>query len=113
MSKRKEKIKLGKIYRIEDGSGYAHPGKTYKAYRKKQKYDVVKFTTSKKKAYPLNKNINPNSNEPCFVRKRPERVKAFYPEKKISVDSSCCAGVTPISHIEALHTMKMCHIEVK
>ena len=54
MSKRKEKIKLGKIYRIEDGSGYAHPGKAYKAYRKKQKYDVVKFTTSKKKAYPLN-----------------------------------------------------------
>ena len=35
----KEKIKLGKIYRIEDGSGYAHPGKAYKAYRKKQKYD--------------------------------------------------------------------------
>ena len=40
-------------------------------------------------------------------------VKAFYPEKKIRVDSSCCAGVTPTSHIEALHTMKMCHIEVK
>lgn len=78
MSKRKEKIKLGKIYRIEDGSGYAHPGKEYKAYRKKQKYDVVKFTTSKKKAYQLNKNINPNSNEPCFVRKRPERVGEEY-----------------------------------
>ena len=37
MSKRKEKIKLGKIYRIEDGTGYAHPGKAYKAYRKKTK----------------------------------------------------------------------------
>ena len=47
MSKRKEKIKLGKIYRIEDGSGYAHPGKTYKAYRKKQKFYNQKHTATK------------------------------------------------------------------
>ena len=40
-------------------------------------------------------------------------IKTFFPEIKISVDSSCCAGVTPISHNEALNTMKMCHIEVK
>ena len=38
--------------------------------------------------------------------------KAFLPEKKISVDSSCCAGVTPKSHQEALNTMKMCQIEI-
>ena len=40
-------------------------------------------------------------------------IKTFFPEIKISVDSSCCAGVTPISHNEALNTMKKCHIEVK
>ena len=39
-------------------------------------------------------------------------LKAFLPEKKICVDSSCCAGVTPESHVRALEAMKMCHIEV-
>lgn len=32
---------------------------------------------------------------------------------EISVDSSCCAGVTPQSHTRALEAMKMCQIEVK
>lgn len=40
-------------------------------------------------------------------------LKAFYPEKKISVDVSCCAGVTPESHAEALRAMKMCQVDVK
>ena len=40
-------------------------------------------------------------------------VKAYFHEKKVSVDSSCCAGVTPTSHNEALNTMRMCQIEVK
>lgn len=39
-------------------------------------------------------------------------LKAFYPEKKISVDASCCAGVTPESHKNALNAMKMCQIEI-
>ena len=40
-------------------------------------------------------------------------LKAFYPEKKISVDASCCAGVTPASYAEALRAMKMCQVDVK
>ena len=40
-------------------------------------------------------------------------LKAKLPEVKISVDSSCCAGVTPESHEAALTTMRMCQIEVK
>lgn len=40
-------------------------------------------------------------------------LKAQFPEAVISVDSSCCAGVTPESHEAALLTMKMCQIEVK
>ena len=40
-------------------------------------------------------------------------LKAFYTEKKISVDASCCAGVTPESHAEALRAMKMCQVDVK
>lgn len=39
-------------------------------------------------------------------------LKAMYPEAKITVDASCCAGVTPESHKAALATMKMCQIEV-
>ncbi|MBQ8504494.1 MAG: cysteine hydrolase [Clostridia bacterium] len=40
-------------------------------------------------------------------------IKAAMPETKICVDSSCCAGVTPESHENALNAMKMCHIEIK
>lgn len=39
-------------------------------------------------------------------------VKAFLPETPILVDSSCCAGVTPESHGNALNAMKMCQIKV-
>ena len=40
-------------------------------------------------------------------------LKAKMPEVKISVDSSCCAGVTPETHKAALDTMKMCQIVIK
>ena len=40
-------------------------------------------------------------------------IKAFCPEIEISVDASCCAGVTPESHKNALAAMKMCQIEIK
>lgn len=39
-------------------------------------------------------------------------LKAYFPEAKISVDASCCAGVTPRSHANALEAMKMCHIKI-
>ena len=38
--------------------------------------------------------------------------KAAMPEAPITVDASCCAGVTPESHRHALETMKMCQIKV-
>ncbi len=40
-------------------------------------------------------------------------LKAVMPEIEIEVDSSCCAGVTPESHNNALGAMKMCQIGVK
>ena len=40
-------------------------------------------------------------------------IKANLPEVKISVVESCCAGVTPESHANALGAMKMCQIEIK
>lgn len=39
-------------------------------------------------------------------------IKALYPELKVTLDSSCCAGVTPASHDAALLAMKMCQVEV-
>ncbi|MDO4960702.1 MAG: isochorismatase family cysteine hydrolase [Eubacteriales bacterium] len=39
-------------------------------------------------------------------------IKAFLPEVPIKVDASCCAGVTPESHENALNAMKMCQIEI-
>lgn len=40
-------------------------------------------------------------------------IKAAHPEIKVSVDSACCAGVTPESHKAALKTMGMCQVEIK
>lgn len=39
-------------------------------------------------------------------------LKAFYPEASVTVDASCCAGVTPASHQIALEAMKMCQIAI-
>ena len=40
-------------------------------------------------------------------------LKAFMPEISISVDASCCAGVTPEKHDAALETMRSCQISIK
>lgn len=40
-------------------------------------------------------------------------LKAFLPETEISVDASCCAGVTPESHKNALAAMRVCQITVE
>lgn len=39
-------------------------------------------------------------------------LKAAMPEVKISVDASCCAGVTPEKHLAALETMRSCQIQI-
>lgn len=39
-------------------------------------------------------------------------LKASVPDTPISVDASCCAGVTPESHANALSAMKMCQISI-
>ena len=39
-------------------------------------------------------------------------LKAFLPEVPISVDSSCCAGVTKEKHLAALETLRSCQVEV-
>lgn len=39
-------------------------------------------------------------------------IKAMFPNAQLTVDSACCAGVTPQTHEAALSAMKMCQIDV-
>ena len=39
-------------------------------------------------------------------------IKAAFPEIDVTIDASCCAGVTPETHEAALTTMKCCQINV-
>ena len=39
-------------------------------------------------------------------------IKAHFPEMPVSVDSSCCAGVTVEKHEAALETMRSCQIDI-
>ena len=39
-------------------------------------------------------------------------LKGALPELPIKIDSSCCAGVTPASHENALAAMRLCQIEI-
>lgn len=39
--------------------------------------------------------------------------KAALPETVVAVDASCCAGVTPQSHQNALEAMKVCQITIE
>lgn len=40
-------------------------------------------------------------------------LKAYLPETDICVDASCCAGVTPEQHENALAAMKVCQIRIE
>ncbi len=39
-------------------------------------------------------------------------IKAAFPEINVTVDASCCAGVTPETHKAALETMRMCQVRI-
>jgi len=39
-------------------------------------------------------------------------IRAGYPNARIKVDASCCAGVTPEKHQAALETMRCCQIDI-
>lgn len=39
-------------------------------------------------------------------------IKAFLPEVQVKVDASCCAGISPESHDNALSAMAMCQVEI-
>ena len=54
----------------------------------------------------------PCYNEEKTIAKVVRDAKAALPEAAVIVDASCCAGVTPESHKQALEAMKVCQIEI-
>ena len=48
----------------------------------------------------------------CIVSNALVMKAGFYDKANITVDASCCAGVTPESYKAALLTMKMCQINI-
>lgn len=67
----------GKYYWHKDSSIKGlHPSYVYKKNNKKNKYNIVCFTSSSGKGKEkLNKNTNSNSNENCHVLNNPQIVK--------------------------------------
>ena len=39
-------------------------------------------------------------------------LKAFYPDARIYVDASCCAGTSPEAHDAAIRTMESCQVHI-
>lgn len=39
-------------------------------------------------------------------------IKNYFPDVRVTVDASCCAGVTPEKHAAALEVMKSCQIDI-
>lgn len=70
-------IKKGKYYWHRDSSiNGMHPSYVYKKNDKKNRYNIVCFTSSNgKRRKKLNKNINPNSNDDCYVLNTPRIAK--------------------------------------
>lgn len=70
-------IKKGKYYWHYDNSvKKKHPSYVYKKNDKKNKYNIVCFTSSAGKSRSkLNRNINPKVNDDCYVLNNPRIVK--------------------------------------
>ncbi len=70
-------IKKGKYYWHKDNSIKGlHPSYVYKKNDKKNRYNIVCFTSSKgPRRIKLNKNIDSKSNKDCYVLKNPRYAK--------------------------------------
>lgn len=84
--------------------------------------DKFTFGSSELPAAIMNDNVMLSCNEIelvglctdiCVVSNALLLKSVFYQTMDISVDATCCAGVTPESHEAALKTMEMCQINVR
>ena len=72
-----KKLHRGRYYWHKDSSRKKmHPSYIYKKNDKKNKYNIVCFTSQDGRGRSkLNKNINPRSDEPCYVWRTPRTSK--------------------------------------
>ncbi len=106
---------------IVDTEGWALDSKVQEALDKKA-YKAIKKPTFGSTELPqyIKTNYNPDEIEieliglctDICVVSNALLMKANFLETKVSVDASCCAGVTPETHKAALTTMKMCQVNV-
>ena len=114
--------KLPVVHCIEGTAGHALDGAVQKALEGKQYTKVLKNTFGSfdvprilGETYPgetLEIEIVGLCTDICVVSNA-LMLKANFPEMEVSVDSACCAGVTPETHEAALATMRCCQINVK
>ena len=106
---------------IKGTDGWKLDAKVQKAVDKKE-YKAIEKPTFGSTTLPeyIKANYNPDEIEieliglctDICVVSNALLMKANFLETKVSVDASCCAGVTPDSHNAALATMKMCQVNV-
>lgn len=88
-------------------------GRDYRSLNKKTfgTFDIIKALSEKYPAEELSFEIIGLCTDICVVSNA-LIIRAEYPNASVTVDASCCAGVTPETHQAALTTMKMCQIDV-
>lgn len=74
--------------------------------------DLAAFLAAENRKAPLELELVGLCTDICVVSNA-LLLKAVMPEVPITVDSACCAGVTPEKHAAALATMQSCQIQVK
>ena len=106
---------------IKDTDGWKLNQKVQSALDKREYHTIEKptFGSTELVEY-IKQNYNPNEIEielvglctDICVVSNALLLKANFLETKISVDASCCAGVTRDSHNASLLTMKMCQVNI-
>ena len=110
--------KLPVIHCIKDSKGWQINTLVWNAGKEKNIFIIDKFTfgsdiladTIKEKNYESIEIIG-LCTDICVISNA-LNIKSKVWETPISVDSSCCAGVTVESHKNALEAMKMCQIDI-
>ncbi len=113
--------KLPVIHCIEGSQGYELHPEVKKALSGKRYTEVVKagfgsfsITRGLKDRYPgeeMEFELIGLCTDVCVVTNA-LIIRAGYPNARITVDASCCAGITPETHKAALITMKCCQIDI-
>lgn len=113
--------KLPVVHCIEGSHGHELNAEVKKALSEKQYHEVNKagfgsfsITRSLKDRFPgeeMGFELVGLCTDVCVVSNA-LIIRAGYPNARITVDASCCAGVTPETHRAALITMQCCQIDV-